>query len=58
LDKPTVVEKLGAYLTGLEIDGLLARRDRIVKLFDTKAAEAGGETVLFDYLSERKVDGP
>ncbi len=58
LDKPTVVEKLGAYLTGLEIDGILARRDRIVRIFDAKAADEGGDTVLFDYLSERKVDEP
>jgi hypothetical protein len=58
LDKPTVVEKLGAYLTGLEIDGILARRDRIVRFFDAKAAGEGGDTVLFDYLSERTVDGP
>jgi hypothetical protein len=53
LDKRTLVERLGAYLTNMEIDGLLARRDRIVRFFDRKASEAGGESVLFDYLSER-----
>lgn len=51
LDKPMIVERLGAYLTNMEIDGLLARRDRIVRFFDAKAAEPGGEAVLFDHLA-------
>jgi hypothetical protein len=55
LDKKTVVERLGTYLTNMEIDGLLARRDRIVEFFDKKAAREGADVVLFDYLSDRKV---
>jgi hypothetical protein len=55
LDKRTLVERLGAYLTNMEIDGLLARRDRIVEFFDKKAAREGANVVLFDYLSTRNV---
>ena len=57
LDKKTLVERLGRYLTKLEIDGLLARRDRIVRFFDDKAAREGEDTVLFDYIIERRA-GP
>lgn len=58
LDKKTLVERLGAYLTNMEIDGLLARRDRIVKFFDEKAARDGENVVLFDYLVERRAAPP
>jgi hypothetical protein len=54
LDRKTLVERIGMYLTDMEIDGLLARRDRIVKLFDDKAAGEGKDVVLFDYLVERR----
>ncbi len=57
LDKPTLVDRLGAYLTNMEIDCLLARRDRIVKYFDVQAAGEGGGAVLYDYLSERAAPG-
>lgn len=57
LDRATVEERLGAYLSKMEIAGLLARRDRIVKVFDEKAAREGADAVLFDYLSGRD-DGP
>ena len=58
LDRKTLVERLGAYLTNMEIDGLLARRDRIVKFFDDKAARDGENVVLFDYLVERRTGPP
>jgi hypothetical protein len=54
LDKRTLVERLGTYLTNMEIEGLLARRDRIVKFFDDKAAREGADAVLYDYLVERR----
>lgn len=54
LDKRTLVERLGTYLTNMEIDGLLARRDRIVKFFDDKAVREGAEVVLYDYLIGRR----
>lgn len=57
LDRATVEARLGAYLSKMEITGLLARRDRIVKFFDDKAAREGEGAVLFDYLSGRG-DGP
>ena len=40
--------RLGDYLRPGEIDGLLARRDEIVRFFDAKAAEAGEEATLID----------
>jgi hypothetical protein len=58
LDKRTLVERLGTYLTNMEIDGLLARRDRIVKFFDDKAAREGEDAVLFDYLVGRRAAAP
>jgi len=42
LDKDTAKKELGAYLSGAEIDGLLARRDVLVKYFEAK-----GESGLF-----------
>ena len=35
-------------LTGMEIDGLLARRDKIVKFFEDEVAKKGEGAVLFD----------
>lgn len=57
LDKRTLVERLGTYLTNMEIEGLLARRDRIVKFFDDKAAREGADAVLYDYLVGRGAPG-
>ncbi len=50
LNKPTLQEKLGAphLLNGMEIDGLLARRDKIVKFFDTQIKLKGETAVLYD----------
>lgn len=46
-------ETLGPYMGKFEMDGLLARRDAIVKTFDQRIA-AGESDVLFDYLTTRK----
>ena len=54
LNKQPLKENLGNFLTDMEIDGLLARRDKIVKFFDGKIAREGEEAVPFDYLIERK----
>jgi len=54
LNKPVLKEKMGKYLTGLEIDGVLARRDKIVKFFDGRVAAEGENAVLYDYLVERR----
>lgn len=48
LDKPTLKEHMGRYLTSMEIDGLLARRDKIVKYFDDEVKKKGEGAVLFD----------
>lgn len=46
LDRHTLASELGEYLTGDEIDALLARRDRMVEHFDGLIAQ--GEDVVFD----------
>ena len=58
LNKQVLKEKLGNYLTGMEIDGLLARRDKIAELFEDKAAKLGEDAVLYDYLSQRRQASP
>jgi hypothetical protein len=52
LNKEIVNKKLLRYLAPMEIEGLLARRDKIVKFFDEKIAQKGEAAVLFDL--ERK----
>jgi len=54
LTKPVLKEKMGKLLTGPEIDGLLGRRDKIVKFFEDKIAKDGEREVLYDYLAERR----
>jgi hypothetical protein len=41
-------QKLGKYLEKREIEGLLARRDLIVKFFEKEIAEKGEANVLYD----------
>jgi len=48
LNREMLEQKLGHYLTKREIDGLLSRRDLIVKFFDEQAALKGEAAVLFD----------
>jgi hypothetical protein len=47
LDEETLTQQLGAYLTRMEIRGLLARRDAIVKHFDEQIAKQGEAAVLY-----------
>jgi hypothetical protein len=49
LDRPTVTSRLSAYLTKMEIDGLMARRDEIVSLFDQQIAAQGEAHVLYQW---------
>jgi hypothetical protein len=58
LNKQDLKQRMGNYLTGLEIDGLLARRDKIVKIFEDKIAREGEAEVLYDYLAERRQANP
>jgi hypothetical protein len=48
LNKEVLKEKMHRYLTGGEIDGLLARRDKIVKFFEDEIAKKGEAAVFFD----------
>jgi len=51
LDKPMLTSKLKRWLSSSEIDGLLARRDKIVAFFDKEIAAKGEDAVLFDLPS-------
>ncbi len=50
LDRKVLEEKLvkPRYLNKMELDGLMARRDKIVKFFDDEIARKGEAAVLFD----------
>lgn len=48
LNKPMLKNELKGYVTDMQIDGLLARRDKIVQFFDSEVAKKGEGAVLFD----------
>ena len=48
LNLETLIKHLRPYLTKLEIEALLERRDRIVRLFEEKVAAQGEAAVLYD----------
>jgi hypothetical protein len=48
LTKASLTSELGDCLRSTEIDGLLARRDKIVAFFDARIARDGEARVLFD----------
>ena len=48
LNKDVLTKGLERYLNSLQIDGLLARRDKIVSFFDGQIAKKGEAAVLFD----------
>ena len=50
LDRATLTNELRPFLTKSEIEALLARRDRIVEIFDAKVAASGEANVLYDFL--------
>ncbi len=54
LDRGILKQRLDKYLTSAELDGVLARRDKIVKFFDDEIAAKGEAAVLFDLASVRK----
>lgn len=51
LDPERVHEKLGPYLKTTEIDALMARRDKLVKLISRRIAQHGEEAILFQFVS-------
>ena len=58
LGRATLQAQLGKYLNKQEIDGVLGRRDSLVKHFEQKIAREGEESVLYDYLAEREPAQP
>jgi hypothetical protein len=50
LNEEELTKTLRPYVTKAEIEGLLARRDTIVRTFDERIKEKGEAAVLFDYL--------
>lgn len=48
LNRDALKAKLGRWLTNMEIDGLLARRDKIVAVFDKAVKDEGESAILFD----------
>jgi hypothetical protein len=47
LDKQTLKESTGRFLSGTQIEGLLARRDLILRLAEERAGELGEASVLY-----------
>jgi hypothetical protein len=48
LEHGELKQQIGEYIRPHELDAILARRDLIVKLFESKVAELGENRVLFD----------
>lgn len=57
LDEPLLRERMGDVLSQGQLDGLLARRDRIVAYYDAKIEQFGEATVLYD-LPDREAASP
>ena len=53
LDKPTLEERMDGVLNTNQIDGLLARRDKIVAYYDRLIAARGEASVLYDVPPRR-----
>jgi hypothetical protein len=54
LDKESLKKSVGKYLTGMEIDGILTRRDKIVQFFEKEVSQKGEGAVLYDLASVKK----
>jgi hypothetical protein len=54
LNKDVLQQKLEPFVTKAQIEGLLARRDIIVKFFDDQVAQKGETAVLFDFSDQPK----
>jgi len=48
LDRETLENALGDFLSGTQVGGLLERRDRIVRHYDDRIAKRGEAAVLYD----------
>jgi hypothetical protein len=54
LNTAAVRQRLGKYLAGSEIEGLIARRDLLVKHYDELILSQGEAAVVYDSLSPRE----
>ena len=50
LDPELVRERLGPYLRQTEIDALLVRRDKLVKLIAKRVAKHGEQAIIFEFV--------
>ena len=50
LDRKTLQQRVGKYLSKNEIDGVLARRDELVQHVDDEIASAGEAKVVYDWM--------
>jgi len=50
LDPEEARERLDPYLTRVQIDALLARRDKLVKMIQKKIARHGEQAILFEFV--------
>jgi hypothetical protein len=50
LDPEEARERLDPYLTRVQIDALLARRDKLVKMIEKKIARHGEQAILFEFV--------
>ncbi len=57
LDASILREKLSPWLTKSEINGLVARADKIVSFFDKEAAARGEGAVLYDFPRSQQACG-
>jgi hypothetical protein len=51
LDPAEAHERLGPYLRVIEIDAVMARRDKLVKLIAKRIAKHGEQAILFEFVS-------
>jgi hypothetical protein len=58
LDKQTVMKSLLPYCTKPEVEGLMARRDVIVKFFDDQVKQKGETAVLYDLGTIHSMTAP
>jgi len=59
LDRPTLARTMEGLLSGRQIDGLLERRDKIVRFYDHLIATRGEPAVLYELpLRVRSADDP
>jgi hypothetical protein len=52
LDRASLKREAGAYLTPYEIKGVLARRDKILEIFEGKIAEQGEAVVVYELAED------